>query len=118
MAVNRIDRVNAEIKKALSETITYNLKEIQAENAIITITKVETTDDLKYCKIFLSIFPDTVKDKIFLSLKNSISFLRREVARKVKLRLVPELHLVFDDSLEYSQKIDKILMSLKNEEGK
>lgn len=109
MAKNRLDLINAEIQKSLSHTLTYDMYNEELRGAFITITKVDTTPDLKYAKVYLSIFPDSHKDKVFNCLKSSVTFLRREVAKNVKLRVVPELHLYMDDSLEYSQKIDDLI---------
>lgn len=109
MAKHRMELINAEIQKALSKTLTYDMHSEDFKNCIITITRVDTTPDLKYSKIYLSIFPDNNKEKVFNSLKSSVHFLRREVAQSVKLRITPELHLYLDDSLEYSQKIDSLI---------
>lgn len=109
MAKNRLDLINAEIQKSLSHTLTYDMYSEELRGAFVTVTKVVTTPDLKYAKVFLSVFPDANKEKVFNCLKNSVTFLRREVAKNVKLRVVPELHLYMDDSLEYSQKIDEII---------
>lgn len=112
MAKNRMDLINAEIKKSLSNTLTYDMHSEELKNCFVTITRVDTTPDLKYSKVYLSIFPDNKKEVAFEALKNSITFLRREVAKNVKLRITPELHLYMDDSLEYSQKIDKLISKI------
>ena len=109
MAKNRMDLINAEIQKSLSKTLTYDMHNEDLKTCFITITKVDTTPDLKYARVYVSIFPDVHKEKVFNSLKSSLTFLRREVAKNVKLRITPELHLYMDDSLEYSQKIDTLL---------
>ncbi|MBQ0017027.1 MAG: 30S ribosome-binding factor RbfA [Clostridiales bacterium] len=112
MAKNRMDLINAEIQKALSHTFTYDIHSEVLNGAIITVTKVDTTNDMKYAKVYLSIFPDANKDVVFNNIKQTIPFLRREVAHNVKLRITPELHLFLDDSLEYSQKIDNLLSKI------
>lgn len=114
MAKHRLDLINAEIQKLLSKTLTYDMHNDDLKNCIITVTKVDTTPDLKYAKVFLSIFPDNNKENVFNSLKSSVTFLRRQVAQNVKLRITPELHLYLDDSLEYSQKIDTLINKIHN----
>lgn len=114
MAKNRMDLINAEIQKSLSKTLTYDMYNEELKNCFITVTRVDTTPDLKYSKVYVSIFPDTNKEKVFNSLKASVTFLRREIAKNVKLRIIPELHLYLDGSLEYSQKIDKLLNEIKD----
>lgn len=116
MAVNRILKINAEIQKALNETILFDLKNTNLEGYIISIVKVDTSNDLSHCKVYVSIFPEKDVQNTFNNLKNCIPYLRREVAKKVKMRIVPELHLFLDDSLNYSEKIDKIIDSINKEE--
>lgn len=117
MAVNRMDRIDSEIKKTLSATIAYDLKNPVFDNAIISVTNVSTTPDLKFCKVFLSIFPDNKKEEIFYELKNCITFIRRTIAKKINLRVCPEFHFIIDDSLEYSQKMDKLFAQIEKSEG-
>ena len=113
MSKNRMDLINSEIQKALSHTLTYDMHNESLKGVIVSVTKVDTTPDLKYAKVYLSIFPDNNKEEIFNTIKSSVTFLRREVARNVKLRITPELHILLDDSLEYSQKIDELFSKIK-----
>lgn len=118
MAVNRMDRINAEIHRTLSNTLAFELKNPELENKFISVTSVSTTPDLKYCDIFISIFPDKDKEKVFNSIKNAIPFMRKQIAQKVKLRIVPELHLKMDYTMEYSSKIDKLIVDIhKNDKN-
>lgn len=113
MAKNRMNLINSEIQKSLSHTLTYDMHNECLKGTIVSVTKVDTTPDLKYAKVYLSIFPDNKKDEIFNAVKSSVTFLRREIARNVKLRITPELHLMLDDTLEYSQKIDELFSKIK-----
>lgn len=115
MAVNRILRINAEIQRTLSHAITYDLKNNTVEGYIISVVKVDTSNDFSHCKVYLSIFPDKNKDIVLNAVKNCVPFLRREIARNVKMRIVPELHLFLDDSLDYSEKIEKIFDSINKD---
>ena len=114
MAKNRMDLINAEIQKSLSKTLTYDMHNESLRGVLISVTKVETSPDMKYSRVYLSIFPDKNKDEIFNIIKIAIPFLRRELAHNVKLRVTPELHLQLDDSMEYSQKIDNLLSKIKD----
>lgn len=113
MAKHRMDLINAEIQKSLSHTLTYDMHSEELKGVLVSVTKVDTTPDLKYAKVYLSIFPDGKKQEGFNAVKSSITFLRREVAKNVKLRITPELHLMLDDTLEYSQKIDELFSKIK-----
>ena len=113
MAKNRMELINAEIQKSLSHTLTYDMHSEDLKGYLITVTKVDTTPDMKYARVFVSIFPDKNKEDIFNKLKSTVTFLRREVAHNVKLRITPELHLYLDDTMEYSQKMDKLFSKIE-----
>ncbi|MBR2468207.1 MAG: 30S ribosome-binding factor RbfA [Clostridia bacterium] len=105
----RILKINSEIEKAISEILTYELKN-PAITGIISVTKVDTTNDLEYCKVYVSIFtPGGDKEEVFNQIKHSAGFIRRELCKKVQLRKVPFLTFYLDDSYTYGEKIeDKI----------
>ena len=109
---NRMARVDSEIQSALSKTLTYDMNSKELEGVMVSVISCRTTKDLKYCKVLISIFPDKDKEKKFFAIKNSIPFLRKELARNVSLRIVPELQFELDNSAEYGSNIDKIIKSL------
>ena len=105
----RILKINSEIEKAISEIITYELKN-PAITGIISVTKVDTTNDLEYCKVYISIFtPNGDKEDVFNQIKHSAGFIRKELCNKVDLRKVPYLTFYLDDSFEYGNKIESKL---------
>ncbi len=106
---NRMIRINDEIKKEVSEIIRSELKDPRI-GAITSVIKAETTNDLKYCKIFVSILGDEQqKAETMEGLKNASGFIRKQIAFRINLRNTPEFKFVLDDSLEYSIKISKII---------
>ena len=112
MNQNRMGRVDSEIQTALSNTLTYDMNSVELQGSIISVISCHTSKDLKHCKVLISIFPDTDKEKKFYAIKNAIPFLRKEIARKVNLRVVPELQFEIDDSAAYGANIDRIIASL------
>ncbi|MGN1223259.1 MAG: 30S ribosome-binding factor RbfA [Christensenellales bacterium] len=116
MANNRILKINSEIQKELSKQITYNLKDPRLDGCFISVLDVDTTNDLSYAKIRVSIFPENKKEQTFNVLKNSIPYLRKEVAKNVKLRIVPELIFILDAGYEYENQINKILKGIKKDD--
>lgn len=116
MNSNRMERVNSEIEKALSETLTYDMQSEELCGVMVSVISAKTTPDLRYCNVLISIFPDKDKEKKFFAVKDATSFLRRELARKVNLRIVPELRFELDNSAEYGAKIDKLISDLHKSE--
>lgn len=106
---NRIIRINEEIKHELSSILRDGLKDPRVDT-LTSIVHVDTTPDLKHCKVFFSTLGDENKHQETLEgLKNSAGFIRRELATRVNLRNTPELHFVVDHSIEYGVKMSKLI---------
>ena len=75
-----------------------------------SVTAVEVTPDLKYCKAYISVLgDDETKAETLAGLKSAAGFIRRELARTVNLRNTPELKFVMDQSIEYGMKMSKLI---------
>ena len=109
---NRLNRINEELKKEMSQIISFELKNPDA-TGLISITKVKITPDLKYAKVYVSIINSKNEEKTMEALKQSAGFIRSLIAKRVNLRITPELVFEKDDSMEYGMKIDSILKELK-----
>ena len=108
----RSDRVSPLIKKELSLLFQFDIKDPRLAN--LSISKVIVSDDLRHAKIFYSLYVPTVDQKeIDSGLKTAIGFLRRELKKRLRLRIIPELVFFRDDSVDYSMKIESILKGLK-----
>lgn len=109
---NRMGRIDEELKKELSQIISYELKNPDA-TGMISVTRVKTTPDLKYAKVYVSMLNSNSKEKTIEALKKSAGYIRSQIAKRVNLRITPELVFEEDDSMEYGMKIDSILKDLK-----
>ena len=118
MASNRINRINEEIQKALAELI-RELKDPRVQNTMISITRVETTPDLRYAKVYTSFLEENKAEDALKGLKSAGGFLRRELGRNLQLRYTPELVWALDDSITYGAKMLKLINSLevKHDDG-
>lgn len=117
---SRLERINEEYKKELSQIINYELKNPNA-TGMISVTKVKVTNDLKFAKVAVSILNAKDVKETLVALKKSAGFIRSELARRVNLRNTPEIIFELDDSMEYGARIDSILkeiMPKKEEENK
>ena len=95
MASNRIGRINEEIQKELSGMI-RNLKDPRVQDTMISITRVETTPDLRYAKVFISVLDKSQEKDVLKGLKSASGFLRRELGHALQLRYTPELQFIAD----------------------
>lgn len=111
----RLGRVNEEIKKALSQIIDYEVKNPDV-TGMISVTKVKVTPDLKYAKVYVSILNAKNNEKTLEGLKASSGFMRSSLAKKVNLRITPELVFEYDDSLEHGERIESLLKQIKKQD--
>lgn len=108
MAGNRINRINEEIQKELS-SLFRTLKDPRVQGGMVTITHVDTTTDLRYCRVFVSVLDKGQEKDVVKGLKNAAGYLRRELGQAIALRYTPELQFVADDSIEYGAHILEML---------
>jgi len=110
---NRLNRINEELRKEISNIISFELKNPDA-TGLISVTKVKVTPDLKYAKVYVSMLNSKSNEKTLEALKKSAGYIRSGIAKKINLRITPELVFEKDDSMEYGMKIDSILKDLNN----
>ncbi|MBQ7491630.1 MAG: 30S ribosome-binding factor RbfA [Clostridia bacterium] len=108
MASNRINRINEEIQKELS-SLFRTLKDPRVQGGMVTVTHVDTTSDLRYCRVFVSVLNKTQEADVIKGLKSAAGYLRRELGAAIQLRYTPELQFVADDSIEYGAHILEML---------
>ena len=108
---NRMDRINEELKREISNIINYEMKNSNV-TGLISVTKVKTSPDLRHTRAYVSMINCKSTKNTLAALKSSSGFIRSRVAEKLNLRTTPEMIFEFDDSMEYGQKIDTILQEI------
>ena len=108
------ERVNSELARQIAMVIADEIKDPRLNGALVGVTKVYTTPDLKYAKVYLSIYAsDEEKTKeAFDTICRSKVFIRNALKDMVQIRLLPELSFLIDDSVDYSLKIDKLIQQI------
>ena len=110
MSSNRQQRTNEDIKFALASHL-RNVKDPRLQG-MLSITGVEATKDLRYCKVYISSLEKGSEKDIMKGLRSASGFLRRELASSLSLRYTPELVFVLDNSIERGAEISKLIDSL------
>ena len=100
MPSNRIGRINEEIQRELSSLLRTIKDPRVADAGMLSVTAVETTPDLKYAKIYVSVLDKSASAQALKGLKSASGYLRRELGRALDLRNTPELSFVRDDSID------------------
>lgn len=114
MSKYRMDQINSEIRKSLSEIINNDLRNPNIDYEVISVISVKTSTDLSQAKIFVSILAEDEKQKmVFNEIESSKSFIRKRLSEKMNLKNTPQLVFVHDKTIEHGQKIMSILDDLK-----
>ncbi len=113
----KTERVNSELKRQISKVIAEDIKDPRMGNALVGVTKVYVTPDLKYAKVYLSIYASTEEERkdAFDTVCRSATFIRARLKDEVNVRLLPELRFLLDDSVDYSIKIDSLIAKMHEE---
>lgn len=110
---NRNERINEEIHKELSQILRSEIKDPRID-IMTSVVRTDTTRDLKYCKVYVSVLgSDEHKQEVKDALKAAAGFIRRELARRINLRITPELTFILDDSIEYSIHMAQMMKSIE-----
>lgn len=112
MANHHIDRINDDIRRVLAE----KLREVKdpriQQGSMITVTHTDTTNDLSYCKVYLSVLGEYDAKEMKRGLKSVSSWLRRELGHALNLRHTPELTFEMDDSIAHGAYINNLINNL------
>ena len=118
MSSNKLARTNDDIQRVVSSLL-RNVKDPRVQQGMISVTRVETTGDLRYSKIWLSVMGMRDEKEFKKGLKSASGWLRRELGSAMNLRYTPELVFEIDHSIEYGAHISQLINSLdiKQDEG-
>ncbi|MBW2631125.1 MAG: 30S ribosome-binding factor RbfA [Deltaproteobacteria bacterium] len=112
MSFKRADKVADLIKAEISDILLRQINDPQVRE--ITVTGVKVTDDLRQAKVFFVRMGENVcSEETIKGLHRAAGFMRRELGKKLRLRHVPEIKFIFDESFEYGDRINRLLAELK-----
>lgn len=112
MAGFRMGRTTEDVRRELT-AILREMKDPRVSDAMISIVRVEVTNDLSYCSVYISSMYGMEKSKeAAKALKNAAGYIRKELGHRLKLRHVPAPLFYATDSIEYSANINKLLLDL------
>lgn len=103
----KIDRLNSTFEREISKILATEVKDKHIK--FVTITGCEISNDLSIAKVYFTALDMDRKDDTIKALKKAKSFIRGELSKRVEIRHTPELRFIFDQSIEYGNKIDKLI---------
>lgn len=111
MPSNRIGRINEEVMRELARLLP-TVKDPRLGGGLLSIVRCEVTNDLRWCKVYLSTLGQFDMKELKKGLKSCSGYLRRELAHSLSLRYTPELVFVLDDSIQEGTHINQLLHQL------
>lgn len=109
----KIKRLESNIVKEISYILSQEVKDEDIK--FVTVTDCHLTSDLSFAKIYVTVLDDSKKDTTMKALNDAAGFIRRELADRVIIRHTPELEFVYDESIEYGKKIEKIIEEINED---
>lgn len=116
MSGYRTDRSSEDIKREIIATM-KEIKDPRVQGKFITVVRVDVTNDLSYAKVYISSMEGIESAKVAVKgLTSATGFIRREIGKNIRLRIIPELKFIADDSIEHGMEIEKKLKSISGSE--
>ncbi len=116
----RGERLASQFREEIYGVISTDLRNKYPElSALISVTDADVAPDLKSCRVYISVF-DTDKDRkraSFDIIVQNAGYIRHALSKVLRIRTVPELRFILDESMEYGDKIDKILKNIEETDG-
>jgi ribosome-binding factor A len=107
---HRLDKVSSLIKEELSLIFLHKLQDPKL--GLLTVTNVKVSPDLKHTKIYISVFDKEKRTKVLESINELKGLIRSQLAGRIQLRFVPELHFFIDDTLDYVEKMEGLFKKI------
>ncbi|EGQ3299870.1 TPA: 30S ribosome-binding factor RbfA [Staphylococcus pseudintermedius] len=109
----RAERVGEQMKKELMDIINNKLKDPRV--GFLTITDVQPTNDLSLAKVYLTVLgSDKERENTFKGLEKAKGFIKSEIGQRMRLRIVPDLQFEYDESIEYGNRIERLIQNLNH----
>lgn len=111
----RAERVGEQMKKELMDIINNKLKDPRV--GFLTITDVQPTNDLSLAKVYLTVLgSDKERENTFKGLEKAKGFIKTEIGQRMRLRIVPDLQFEYDESIEYGNRIERLIQDLNHKD--
>ncbi len=107
------ERVASAIVQELGNILLTEVNDEDLKN--VTITYATVTNDLSFAKVYFTTLDDEKRDKVIKDMNNASSYFRTELAKRIDIRHMPEIRFVYDESIEYGTKIEKIIEEINKD---
>jgi ribosome-binding factor A len=114
----RIERLNELLREEVSNIILFKLKDPRI--GFVSVSKVELSGDLRTAKVFVGILGKSNEDvtKTMEGLRSAVGFIKKEISNNIRLKFIPDIKFIYDDTVEYTINLFKKIEEIKNDENK
>ena len=112
----RTDRIASEIMREVERIIREDVSDPRTQ-CMFSITHVDVTRDLRYAKVYVSVYEEEKREPMMKALRSAAGFIRHNIGRRVQLRYTPELLFELDTTIEYGVHIASLLNEVRKTEG-
>lgn len=109
----KIDRIASQLVKEISYILATEVKDQDIK--FVTVTDVKVTNDLSFAKVYVTVLEEDRKQDTMDALKSASGFIRKVLAERIEIRHIPELEFIYDESIEYGNKIEHIIQKIHEE---
>ena len=111
----KLERLGSSFVEEISNIIKEEIKDPDIK--FVTITSCNISSDLSYAKVYFTCLDDSKREVILKDLNKASGFIRKELCNRIEIRKMPEITFVYDNSIEYGHKIEKILEEIKKDDN-
>lgn len=112
----KIERLNHIFVKEISKILQTEIKDQDIK--FVTVTDCEITNDLSFCKVYVTVLEESKIDTTLEALNGASSYIRTLLSQRIEIRHTPELKFLYDESIAYGAKIEKLVQDIKEKETK
>lgn len=112
----KIERLNHIFVKEISKILQTEIKDQDIK--FVTVTDCEITNDLSFCKVYVTVLEENKIDTTLEALNGASSYIRTLLSQRIEIRHTPELKFFYDESIAYGAKIEKLVQDIKEKETK
>ncbi len=109
----KLDRLSHIFVEEISKILMNEVNDEQLK--FVTITYVKITSDLSFAKVYFTVLDENRKEDVAKALNKASGFIRSKLCEQVDIRKMPELNFVYDESIDYGDKIENIIDKLKED---
>ncbi len=107
MASRRSERVSGLLREAIAEILLYEVKDPRV--SVVTVTDAVVSADLRAAKIFFTTRQAAAQEAALAGLRSATGYIKRQIASRLRLRHTPDLHFLYDTTLEQAHRLDSLL---------